>query len=113
MDQLFALVVVVPLLAAAAISGAGSLLVNQRRVLDAVAIGVAAAVAIMLAVIMVRTSGGDQVYWFAGFRPAHGVAIGIDFEPGSLSAGLAALAAVLATAAMTFSWRYFEGVMAA
>jgi multicomponent Na+:H+ antiporter subunit D len=110
MDQLFALVVVVPLLAAAAISGAGSLLVNQRRVLDAVAIGVAAAVAIMLAVIMVRTSGGDQVYWFAGFRPAHGVVIGIDFEAGPLSAGLACLAAVLVTVAMTFSWRYFERV---
>ena len=47
---------------------------------------------------------------FAGFRPAHQVAIGIDFEAGSLSAGLAALAAVLVTAAMTFSWRYFEGV---
>ena len=36
---------------------------------------------------MVRTAGGDQVYWFAGFRPAGGVAIGIDFEAGSLSAG--------------------------
>jgi multicomponent Na+:H+ antiporter subunit D len=110
MDQLFALVVVVPLLAAAAITGAGPLLGNRRPVLDAVAIGVAAAVAVMLAVIMVRTSGGDQVYWFAGFRPAHGVVIGIDFEAGSLSAGLACLAAVLVTAAMTFSWRYFEGV---
>jgi multicomponent Na+:H+ antiporter subunit D len=110
MDQLFALVVVVPLLAAAAITGAGQLLGSRRRVLDAVAIGVAAAVAVMLAVIMVRTSGGDQVYWFAGFRPAHGVVIGIDFEAGSLSAGLACLAAVLVAAAMTFSWRYFEGV---
>ena len=36
--------------------------------------------------------------------------IGIDFEAGSLSAGLACLAAVLVTAAMTFSWRYFERV---
>ena len=69
MDQLFALVVVVPLLAAAAITGAGPLLGSRRPVLDAVAIGVAAAVAVMLAVIMVRTSGGDQVYWFAGFGP--------------------------------------------
>jgi multicomponent Na+:H+ antiporter subunit D len=110
MDQLFALAVVVPLLAAAAITGAGPLFRNQRRVLDAIAIGVAAAVAVMLAVIMARTSGGDQVYWFAGFRPAHGVVIGIDFEAGSLSAGLACLAAVLVTAAMTFSWRYFERV---
>jgi multicomponent Na+:H+ antiporter subunit D len=59
---------------------------------------------------MVRTAGGDQVYWFGGFRPARGIAIGIDFEAGSLSAGLASLAAVLVTASMTFSWRYFRRV---
>jgi len=110
LDQLLALVVAVPLLAAAAITGAGPLLGRRRRLLDAVAIAVAAAVAVMLVVIMVRTAGGDEVYWFAGFRPFHGAAIGIDFEAGSLSAGLAALAAVLVTAAMTFSWRYFEQV---
>ncbi len=110
MDQLLALVVAVPLLAAAAITGLGLLLGKRRRILDAVAIAVAAAVAAMLAVIMMRTAGGDQVYWFAGFRPARGVVIGIDFEAGSLSTGLACLAAVLVTAAMTFSWRYFERV---
>jgi len=109
-DQLLALVVAVPLLAAAAISAAGPLLGKTRRVLDAVAIGVAASVAVMLLIIMVRTAGGDQVYWFAGFRPARGIAIGIDFEVGPLSAGLASLAAVLVTAGMTFSWRYFERV---
>jgi multicomponent Na+:H+ antiporter subunit D len=109
-DQLLALAVVVPLLAAAAISGAGPLLRSRRRLLDAVAIGVAASVAVMLIVIMFRTVGGDQVYWFAGFRPSRGIAIGIDFEAGPLSAGLASLGAVLVTAAMTFSWRYFERV---
>jgi multicomponent Na+:H+ antiporter subunit D len=109
-DQLLALPLAVPLLAAAAITGAGPLLGDRRRVLDAVAIGVAAATAVILAVIMVRTAGGDEVYWFAGFRPARGVAIGIDFEAGSLSAGLACMAAVLVTAAMTFSWRYFQQV---
>jgi len=109
-DQLLALVVAVPLLAAAAISAAGPLLGERRRVLDAAAILVAAFVAVMLAVVMARTAGGDHVYWFAGFRPARGVAIGIDFEAGSLSAGLALLAAVLVTAAMTFSWRYFRRV---
>jgi len=109
-DHLLALVVAVPLLTAAAIFAAGPLLGDRRRVLDAVAIGAAASVAVMLVVIMVRTAGGDQVYWFAGFRPARGIAIGIDFEAGSLSAGLASLAAVLVTASMTFSWRYFRRV---
>ena len=110
MDHLLALVVAVPLIAAAAITAAGPLLGDRRRILDALAIAVAASVAVMLAVIMVRTAGGDEVYWFAGFRPARGIAIGIDFDAGSLSTGLACLAAVLVTAAMTFSWRYFERV---
>jgi multicomponent Na+:H+ antiporter subunit D len=109
-DQLLALVVAVPLLVASAVTGAGPLLGHRRRLLDGIAILAAASVAVMLAVIMVRTAGGDQVYWFGGFRPARGIAIGIDFEAGSLSAGLACLAAVLVTAAMTFSWRYFQRV---
>jgi multicomponent Na+:H+ antiporter subunit D len=109
-DQLLALALAVPLLAAAAITAAGPLLGRRRRTLDAAAIAVAAATTVMLAVIMVRTAGGDRVYWFAGFKPVHGVVIGIDFEAGSLSAGLAALAALLVTVAMTFSWRYFQQV---
>jgi hypothetical protein len=88
-DHLLALVVAVPLIAAAAITAAGPLLGERRRILDALAIAVAASVAVMLAVIMVRTAGGDEVYWFAGFRPARGIAIGIDFDAGSLSTGLA------------------------
>ena len=61
-----------------------------------------------LSAIMIRTARGDQVYWFAGFRPSHGVAIGIDFEVQPLSAGLACLAAVLVTGAMIFFLAYFE-----
>ncbi len=110
MDQLLALATATPLLVAAAISALNMLLRGQRRVLDAAAILTAAAVAAMLAVIMVRTAHGDAVYWFAGFRPSHGIAIGIGFAAGPLSAGLACLAAVLVTAAMIFSWRYFEWV---
>ena len=110
MDQLLALVIAMPLLAAAGVSALGPLLGSRRRVLDAAAIGVACAVAVLLFIIMLRTYGGDEVYWFAGVKPAHGVVIGIDFEAQSLSAGLACLAAVLVVAAMTFSWRYFHGV---
>ena len=47
MDQLLALAVVVPLLAAATISAAGPLLRSRRRVLDAAAILVAASVAVI------------------------------------------------------------------
>jgi multicomponent Na+:H+ antiporter subunit D len=109
-DQLPALATVLPLLVAAAISALNMLLRGQRRVLDAVAIATGASVAVILSVIVVRTAHGDAVYWFAGFRPSHGIAIGIDFAAGPLSAGLACLAAVLVVAAMIFSWRYFEQV---
>jgi multicomponent Na+:H+ antiporter subunit D len=109
-DPLLALATVLPLLVGAAISALNMLLRGKRRVLDAVAILTGAAVAAMLAVIMARTAHGDAVYWFAGFRPSRGIAIGIDFAAGPLSAGLACLAAVLVTAAMIFSWRYFERV---
>ncbi|HUN35423.1 MAG TPA: complex I subunit 5 family protein [Trebonia sp.] len=110
MDQLFALAVTVPLAVAAGICAVRPFFDRRRWLLDLAAIVTAASVVVMLAFIMVRVRGGDQVYWFAGFRPSHGVAIGIDFEAGSLSAGLATVGAVLVTAAMTFSWRYFERV---
>ena len=64
----------------------------------------------MLAFIVIRTRGGDSTYWFAGFRPVRGVVIGIDFEAGPLNAGLACLGAVLMTASLVFSWRYFTQV---
>jgi multicomponent Na+:H+ antiporter subunit D len=108
--QLLALAVAVPLLTAAGISALNPLFRRYRRPLDAVAIAAAAAVTAMLAVVMLDTAHGDAVYWFAGFRPTHGVAIGIDFAVGRLNAGLACLAALLVTASMTFSWRYFRRV---
>ena len=64
----------------------------------------------MLAFLTYRTVGGDTVYWFGGFRPVGNVVIGIDFEAGPLSAGLACLGAVLMTASMIFAWKYFTQI---
>ena len=110
MDQLLPLAVVLPLIVAAAIGALNPLLRRQRRILDSVAIAASAVVAGLLAVIMIRVAHHDETYWFGGFRPHHGIAIGVDFQVGPLSAGLACLAAVLVTAGMIFSWRYFERV---
>lgn len=110
MDSFLPLAVVVPLLGAAGISALNPVFGRRRRLLDAVAILTAAGVTGMLVTLMVGTGGGQRVYWFAGFLPVHGVALGIDFAVDQLNAGLAALAALLVTAAMTFSWRYFERV---
>ncbi len=66
--------------------------------------------AVILGILTASASHRDSVYWFAGFRPSHGVAIGIDFVATPHAAGLGCLAAVLVTAAMMLSWRYFERV---
>src|SRR5580700_6991165 len=107
MDQLYALSVTVPLVAAAALLATRPLFAGHRRAADLVAVAVSASVAVMLGFLVVRTYGADSTYWFAGFRPSGGIVIGIDFEAGPLSAGLACLGAVLMTASMVFSWRYF------
>jgi multicomponent Na+:H+ antiporter subunit D len=109
-DQLLPLPVVVPLLVAAAISAVHPLFRRRRRALDTVAILTSAAVAVILGVLTVTSAHRDSVYWFAGFRPSHGVVIGIDFVATPLATGLGCLAAILVTAAMLFSWRYFERV---
>ena len=110
MDQLLPLATVIPLLVAAGISALNPVLRGKRRLLDSIAILAAAAVAGLLAAILIQVIHRDQVYWFAGFHPQHGIAIGIDYAVGPLNAGLACLAAVLVTASMIFSWRYFDEV---
>ena len=74
----------------------------------AIAILTAAAVTVMLAVLMARRRAATSSTGSPDSGRRHGVAIGIDFAAGPLSTGLACLAAVLVTASMIFSWRYFE-----
>ncbi len=102
--------VVIPLLVAAATAALSPRSAARRRLLDGTAITASAATAVILGVITYQAAHGEVVYWFAGFRPSHHVAIGIDFAADPIGAGLACLAAVLVTAAMVFSWRYFERV---
>jgi multicomponent Na+:H+ antiporter subunit D len=109
MNQLFALSVAVPLLTAAALLAARPLLQGKRLARGLVAVAASLSVAVMLFFLAFRTNAGS-VYWFAGFRPVGGVAIGIDFQADPLNAGLACLGAVLMTAAMIFAWQYFPQV---
>ena len=69
MDHLLALVVIIPLIVAAGISALTPVFRSRRRALDSVAIAAAAGVTVLLAVIICRTAGGEEVYWFAGFVP--------------------------------------------
>jgi multicomponent Na+:H+ antiporter subunit D len=107
-DVLAALPVALPLLVAAALVGLAP--VCPRPVADAAAVVTAAIVTLLALALLARSLDGPVVYWFGGWTPRDGIALGVAFTVDPVGAALATLAGVLATAALTFSWRIFEAV---
>jgi multicomponent Na+:H+ antiporter subunit D len=105
---LIPLVVALPLLAAAAIAAGGHFV--PAHLCNVLATATAAAVTTLATILILRSADHDLVYWFGGWRPRHGLAIGIAFAVDPFGAGLAALAGALMTAALVFSYHYFEDV---
>ncbi|WP_306187314.1 complex I subunit 5 family protein [Streptomyces sp. MK5] len=102
------LTVVVPLCTAALLAASAHWL--PRRAPDIVALVAAAAVTAMAAALAVTTQSEPLVYWFGGWHPVRGLAIGIAFVVEPAGATLAALSGLLTVASLVFSWRYFEEV---
>ena len=100
--------VAVPLFAAASLAGLNHLI--PRRASAAVAIAVAAGTVWLNWTLLLRSSATPIVYWFGGWQPRQGAAIGISFAIDPFGAGLALLGAVLVLAALIYSSRYFETV---
>lgn len=108
MDGLAPLPFILPLLAAAVLIAGRPVL--GRRVDDAICLLVSATVTIICAVLLWRAQGETVVYWFGGWRPHRGVALGVSFAIDPLGAGMATLAGTLVTATFVFTWRYFDAV---
>jgi multicomponent Na+:H+ antiporter subunit D len=100
------LVVAVPLVAAAALAACGHFV--PPRIANLVAIAVAVTVAAFSVVLIFRSSDRTIHYWFGGWRPRGGIAIGISFSVDPFGAALAALVAVLAAAALVQTLQYFD-----
>jgi multicomponent Na+:H+ antiporter subunit D len=98
--------VVVPLGAAALMTGFSRFL--PRRARDLIAIAVAVATTTLTLILTAASAGHPMIYWFSGWRPANGMVIGIDYAVGPLGAGMASLAGVLASAALVYCLRYFD-----
>jgi multicomponent Na+:H+ antiporter subunit D len=81
---------------------------SPRIVTDLLAVATGLAVATLCVILVVHSAQRPFAYWMGGWHPAHLVTIGIGLAIDPLGAGLAAFAAVLVTAALLYSWRYFE-----
>ena len=103
-----ALPVALPLLVAAILVGLAP--VCPRRAADTATLATAAVVTLLCLALLVRSLDEPVVYWFGGWTPRDGIALGVAFAVDPVGAALATLAGVLATAALTFSWRIFEAV---
>jgi multicomponent Na+:H+ antiporter subunit D len=102
------LTIAVPLIVAGVLAGTAS--VASRRFADIVSLATAAAVTTLCAILLVRSGRHEVVYWFGGWHPRDGVALGIGFAIDSLGAGLATFAGAIMCAALLFSWRHLETV---
>ena len=106
MNALVPLAVAIPIVAGAAVAATTTF--HWRRPVEVVATTVAVCVTALAAALVVQTSGGWIVYWFANWRPHHNVALGIDFAVDPFGAGIAALAAFLVALSFVYGWHYFD-----
>ena len=108
MSHLSSLPVVIPFLVAPLLVCVG--MVAPRWCEDAAALTVALSAVTVCLLLAVHAGSRPFAYWMGGWRPQHGVAIGIAFSIDPLGAGMAAFAAVIVLAALTYSLKYFDAV---
>jgi len=99
---------VVPFVVAALLIATGSVL--PRPLQDFLGIATAAAVVAMCVLLAAHSAHQPFAYWLRGWTPRHRVAIGISLSVDPLGAGMAAFAAVMVLAALTYALRYFDAV---
>ncbi len=107
---LIPLTILVPLIAAGVLTAVRP--VSNRTFADIVTLSASVAVLVLCAILVHRAWHHDLVYWFGGWSPQHGVALGISFTFGVLGAGFATFCAALMVAALVFSWRFMQEVNA-
>ncbi len=100
------LIVAIPLATAAVLAICGRLL--PRWAIDSLAALAALASAAAAAFVFNASLTAPIVYWFGGWFPRGGVAMGISFYADPVSTAMAALTSMLMLMGFMFSWKYFE-----
>lgn len=106
MDLVLPLPVAIPLLTAAFLVLTDH--VTPRLVQDAVGVAGAAGGTAASLIVMLHAQAGEQLHWFGGWHPRHGLALGIAFTADPLGAGMAALATGLSTLVLVYSLTYMR-----
>jgi multicomponent Na+:H+ antiporter subunit D len=97
--------IIVPLGAAAVLAGANRHLPGPLR--DALSVTAAVTTTVLAAMTLSESARHRIVYWFGGWHPVHGTAIGVDYSIDPMGGGFAVLSGVLAVAALIYSRRFF------
>ncbi len=105
-NALPALPIALPLLAAALLAGLRKQL--PRPAADGIAILTAATNLALTLALLHQAQLRTIVYWFGNWYPRGSMVLGITFVIDPVSAGLAALAAILTLLALLFSWRFVD-----
>jgi len=111
MNALAPLVIAIPLVVAAAlpiISFGSSRICHWLA--DLIATITAGVVFALCAMLVSKSLANPLVYWVGSWKPRGDVAPGIALYVDPIAAGMAAMVALLATASLAYSWRYFESV---
>ncbi|HEY2311494.1 MAG TPA: complex I subunit 5 family protein [Gaiellaceae bacterium] len=100
------LLVVVPLLAAALTAALDH--VTPAPVRGALVVGAAFATTVLAFLLLWHAEGHEVVHWFGGWKPQHGVALGIDFAVGPLAAGMCAVIGTVVTLALLYALTFLR-----
>ena len=100
------LLVAIPLLSAALTAGLDH--VTPRPLQDALVIAASTATTALAFVLLWHAESHEVVEWFGGWRPHHGVALGIDFAVGPLAAGMCAVIGLVVTLALLYSLTFLR-----
>jgi multicomponent Na+:H+ antiporter subunit D len=100
------LLVAIPLLAAALVAGLDH--VTPEPVQDAFVVAASVATTALSFLLLWHTESREVVHWFGGWRPHHGIALGIDFAVGPLAAGMCVVIGLVVTLALLYSLTFMR-----
>ena len=108
MTHLTVLPIAVPLIAGALLVALRPL--ASRWLTDLTSLAAIGAAIALCAILLAKAARQPFAYWLGGWRPNHGVTVGISLSIDPFGVGLALFSAVLVAAATIYSIRYFDAV---